>query len=334
MTPSVENPLYLAYVITADRKYNVTNAIVSLDSSEQEKQIAACMTISLVDADVDGKRLSDIIKPRHRVIVEAYDGKKKDEVFRGYVWDISTKESLTAADFSLKCYDNLIYWQESEDSDFFAGGKSTEDIIKSIAAKWGIRLTYEYESITHEKLVLRGAIADFITADILDTVQKRTGQKYILRSEKDTVIIKTVGTNETVYNIVRAYNATELRRYISLNGVTTQVVILGTASDDAKTPVEATIRGETEEYGTLQKIVSKSEDTTLEDAKEEADTIIKEDGKPKWEYDVTATDIPWIRKGDKVKVVTETLNGKFIVKSISRDISNRGKTMSLTVVDE
>lgn len=331
MTPSVEDPKYFAYITTSDRKYDVTNALVSLDLFEQEKQIAASATLNIADVEVDGKMLSTLIKPSHRVTISAYDGKTNAEVFRGYVWDISPKESLTDNNFSLKCYDQLIYWQESEDSDFFAEGKSTKNIMNTLSKNWGISMIYEYESITHEKLVLRGAISDFVTADVLDPVQKRTGVKYVIRSEKENVIVRSVGRNETVYRIIGGFNAIEIRKYISMNGVTTQVVILGKSSDDEKTPVEATVSGNTAEYGTLQKIISRDEDITLEEAKKEANTIIK-DGVPKWEYDVKAVDIPWIRKGDKVMVDTETLNGFFIVKSIDREISNRGKTMTLTVV--
>lgn len=331
MTPSVEDPKYFAYITTSDRKYNVTNALVSLDLSEQEKQIAASATLNIADVEVEGKMLSTLIKPSHRVTITAYDGKTNDEVFSGYVWDISPKESLTDNNFSLKCYDQLIYWQESEDSDFFAEGKSTKDIMKTLSKNWGISMIYEYESITHEKLVLRGAISDFVTADVLDPVQKRTGVKYVIRIEKENVVVRPVGWNETVYKIIGGFNAIEIRRYITMNGVTTQVVLLGKSSDDQKTPVEATVSGNTAEYGTLQKIISRDEDMTIEDAKDEANTIIK-DGVPKWEYDVKAVDIPWIRKGDKVMVDTKTLKGFFIVKSIDREISNRGKTMTLTVV--
>lgn len=331
--PSVENPLYLVSIITRDKKYDVQNALVSLDTSENEKQIATAVTIGLADVDCGSDSLSNIIKMADRVIVHANDGTKQDEVFRGYVWDISPKESLASCDLSLKCYDNLIYWQESEDSDFFASGKSTPDIIKSLGENWGINIKYEYNSITHEQLVMRGAIADFITADVLNTVQNRTGERYVIRSEKDVAIIRAVGMNETVYKISSDNNATELRRYISLNGVKTQVIILGTASDDEKTPVEAMVSGETETYGTLQKIISMTEDTTREDSVKEARNIIKENGIPKWEHDVKAVDIPWIRKGDKVEIVTSTLRGEFIVKSIVREIRNKGKTMTLTVVD-
>lgn len=335
MNPSAGNPTYTAYIITSERQYNVTPALISLEFAEQTKQIASSATLNVVDADVEGKRLTELIGPRNRVKIYANAGDEKgnEEVFRGYVWTISPKETLTEAAFSIQCYDNLIYWQESEDSEFYASGRRTDVILKLLADKWGINLAYDYEYMTHAKLVLRGAIADFITADVLDTVQKHFGKKYLIRSEKDKVWIKQLGSNETIYKITKANNATEVRRYITMNGVTTQVKIIGKASDDDKTPVEATISGDTETYGTLQKIISRSEDTTLEASKWEARNIIAEEGKPKWEHDVKAVDIPWIRKGDKVDISTDTMSGRFIVESINREISNRGKTMSLTVID-
>lgn len=331
MNPSVENPIYSVVVTTKNKIYTVTDALVSLETSEQEKQIAVGASIGLYDVSVDEKKLSDLISLRDLVVISANDGKINDEVFRGYVWDISPKETLTDSDFTIKCYDQLIYWQESEDSEFYAAGKDTFSIISSIFKKWGISGIYEYSNIGHEKLVLRGTIADYVASDILDPVQKKTGKKYVIRCEKQNVAIRTVGTNKTVYTISKGANAIEVRRYISMNGLTTQVLILGKSSDNGKTPVEATIKGDTGKYGTLQKVINKSEDTTLADAKKEANNIIEESGTPKWEYDITAPDIPWIRKGDKVNVSTNSVSGSFIVKSISRDISNRGKTMALTV---
>lgn len=332
MNASVENPIYSAYIITETKQYDVTKALVSIDSTEQEKQIAANVTLNLADVEVDRKMLSNLIKPRHRVIVKANDGKKKDEVFRGYVWDITPKESLTDNNFSIKSYDNLIYWQESEDYEFFSANKYTKDIMKALCKKWGISLTYEYESRSHSTMVLRGNIADFVTADVLNPVQNRCGKRYVIQSIKDRVYVKCGGSNTTIYNITKEHNATELRRYITLNGVITKVIIVGTSDDEEKSPIHGFYSGDTDGYGTLQKIVTKDEDTKMPEVVEEARNIIKESGKPRWEHDVKAVDIPWIRKGDKVNITTNTLKGAFIVRSISRDISNRGKTMTLTVV--
>ena len=330
---TVENIRYTAYIVTDTKKYNVTNALVTINTSEEEKQLAESVSLGLVDVDVDGKKLSDIVKLRHRVILRASDGKKSDEIYQGYVWALSPKESLTDAEVTIKSYDQLIYWQESEDAAFFPAGQPTSAVVKTVADKWGIKISYDYGQITHDQLVLRGAISDFLTADLLDTVKSRTGKKYVIRDEKGTVAIRSIGVNTTVYTIDSKQNATELRRYCTLNGVITQVIVISTAGDDEKTRVEATSRRFGKEYGTLQKIVTRSESTPLSEAMAEAQNIVLEKGKPQWEYDIKAVNIPWIRKGDVVNVRTDTLRGKFIVKAISREISNRGSVMTLTLVD-
>lgn len=331
---TAKNTEYQVFIDADNKRYNVSKAVISLDTSEQEKQLAVCATIELCDVEVDGQRLSDLIFPPNRVWIFVHDSEKDSnrEVFRGYIWEISPKESLTDNNISLKCYDMLIYWQESEDSIFFSAGRDTQGIMKELAKNWGFSLTYNYENKVHEKLVLRGAIADFVIADILDPMQKEFGTKYVIRSEKTSVIISPVGQNDTVYTIGMSHNATEVRRYISMNGVITQVIVLGTADDDDKSPIEATVTGHTSSYGTLQKIITKNEDTDLRTSKIEAKNIVDNEGTPKWEHDIKAVDIPWIRKGDKVEITTETLNGTFIVLGVNREISNRGKNMTLTVI--
>ncbi len=335
MKASVQNPIYTVNIQIGDWVYTVTNALISINISDQEKQIAVCASIELFDVETaKGPKLSSLIAPPNLVRIFAKDGEKSDEVFRGFVWEVSPKEGLTDAALTIKCYDQLIYWQESEDSDFFSAGKNTKDVIKSIADRWGISFLYEYDYIIHEKLVLRGAIADFITADVLDAVQKQCGVRYVIRSEKEKVVIRPVGCNDVIYKFTEHSNITELSRYLTMNGVITQVIVLGTTDDDDKTPIEATVTGNTKNYGTLQKIITRDQDATLAVAKKEAQTIIDESGKPKWEYDLKAPDIPWIRKGDKVEIKTKTINGYKIVKSVDREISNSGKIMTLTVIDE
>ena len=112
-------------------------------------------------------------------------------------------------------------------------------------------------------------------------------------------------------------------------GVVTKVVITGKAGDDGRQPVEATLTKNTGKYGTLQKMLSRSENTELSKVKEEADTILKENGAPKTYHAVRAPDIPWVRKGDKVKIKTDGLSGNFIVLSVDRNSSAKNKTMTL-----
>lgn len=333
MSASLENPIYTTYIVSGGTKYNISPVVTSLEFSDQRKQISKRLTIVLRNAQTNGSRLAKLLNVRDRVYVYANDGERNDEVFRGFVWTRSTKDQLDGETLTLKCYDNLIYFQESEESEYFSSGKSTSSIISTLCGKWGVSLEYTYSSITHSKMALRGTLSDIITSDILDLVKARTGKKYVIISEKDIMKVRTVGTNSTVYNIKERANAEGFASELTMDGMVTKVVILGKADDDDRRPVEATVSGQTSKYGTLQKIINRDTNTSLSDAKKEAQSIINEDGYPKAEYSTKCPDIPWIRKGDKVKLSGQDGNKYCIVVGIDRDITNKAKTMSLTLED-
>ena len=332
MKETRENPIYSAYIVSGTNKYNITPALIALDFSDQKKQMAQSVSIGVMNVKIGGTLLSSLLKVRDRVYIYADDGSRSDEVFRGYIWTRSYRSSLNDRDLTLKCYDHLIYFQESEEAEYFSSGKSSKDVVSSLCSKWGVKLEYSYESITHTKLALRGNLADIFTSDILDLVKDRTGKKYVILSVKDTMQVKTVGSNTTVYSFKAGENAIKTDSSCTMDGMITKVVILGKTDKDDREPVEATISGKTSEYGTLQKVISRDENTSLADAKKEAQSIIDEDGTPKWEYELTAPDIPWIRKGDKVYVSAgDIYNSYLIVTGVDRTIENSRKEMTLTM---
>ena len=57
-----------------------------------------------------------------------------------------------------------------------------------------------------------------------------------------------------------------------------------------------------------------------------------ENGAPKVEFEVNALDVPWIRKGDKVRVEAGNMLGDFYVTGVSRKIRSDEKLMTLTCV--
>lgn len=328
-----QQKVYSVYIVSGSNKYNVTNAVVGLDRAEPKEQIAQRVILQLANVKVGEKWLSSILKPRDRVFVYANDGSYDKEVFRGYLWTRGRNDSLTENKVQYVCYDNLIYFQESEDSLYFADGKSTKDIVTSICNSWGIKLQYSYDSITHTKMPLRGFLSDIFTEDILDKVKKRTKKKYVIQSEKDTMVVKPVGSNSTIYQFVAGKNVTKTASGWTMDGVITKVIITGKADKADREPIEATISGKTKEYGTVQRIIRRSENTTLEDAKIEAKNTIDENGSPKWEYEISGPDIPWIRRGDKVYVKAGDIAGYRIVTEIDRNSDNKTREMHLTLED-
>lgn len=332
MKASKENPSYSAYLIIGNKKYNITPAIISISMADQERQMAKSVTLTIMNVRIGNLWLVPQIEVRQRVFIYANDGEKNEEVFRGWVWNRYYQEATDERELTMKCYDNLIYFQESEDSLYFSDGQNTKNVMQSICKKWGINLDYSYSTITHSKLVLRGTLSDIFTSDILDKVKERTGKKYVISSAKDTMYVKAIGQNKTIYNIAGKQNAIATRRRQTMDGMITKVVILGKAEDDGdKLPVVATVSGNTSKYGTLQKLQNKDEDTSLADAKQEAQATINASGSPKLEFEVKATDIPWIQKGDLVHVDTAGISEDLIVLSIDRTIANQKAEMNLTL---
>lgn len=331
MNATTAYPKYTVYAISGSTKYDLTPAVEGIDFSDQEKQIAHRVTVHLMNVKVEDQWLTSLLSVRDRVYIHADDGTTSGEVFRGFIWTRPYKSALEERSFRLVCYDNLIYFQESDESTFFQSGKSTKDVVSSICSKWGVELDYDYESITHSKLVLRGNLADIFTADILDLVKDRTGKKYVIRSEKDVMQVKGVGTNSLIYTFTAKDNSIITESEITMDGMVTKVIILGKADDNDREPIEATVAGDTDKYGTLQKTINRNENTSLADAKKEAQSIIDEKGKPNRKYELRAPDIPWIRKGDKVEVDAGDMSGYYITIGIDRAISNRTMEMALTL---
>ena len=322
-------PVYTVYIVSGSTKYDITPAIESIDISDQNKQIAKCVTIQLLNTKVGDKWLTGLLDVCDRVFLHANDGSKDEETFRGFVWERGYKSSIKDRTFQLKCYDNLIYFQKSDHFAFFSSGKSTKDVAASLCKEWGVKLEYTYESITHAKLALRGKLSDVFTDDLLDIVKDRTGKKYVILSEKDVMQIKSVGANSTIYHFNAGQNAIQTSSVRTMDDMKTKVIILGKADKEDRQPVEATVSGNTSKYGTIQATISRSENTSLEDAKKEAQSIIDEDGKPKEIFELYASDIPWIRKGDKVYVDGGDMTGYYIVTGIERTISNTKREMVL-----
>lgn len=333
MAATQQKPDYTVYVVSGSTKYNVTNAVMSLDRAEPKGQIAQRVTLHLANVKVGDTLLSNLLKARDRVFVHANDGAKNDEVFRGFLWTRVRQDSLSEKELQYVCYDNLIYFQESEDSLYFSSGKSTKDIVSSICSKWGIKLQYSYDSITHSKMPLKGYLSSIFTEDILDLVKKRKNKKYVILSEKDTMVVKPVGANETIYRFVSGKNITRSASGWTMDGIITKVVIVGKADKNDREPIQATVSANTSEYGTLQRIQSKSDNTSLSDAKLEAKNTVDEHGKPKWEYEITAPDVPWIRKGDKIYVSAGEIEGYRIVTEVDRTIDQKRREMILTLED-
>ena len=324
---------YVVKAMSASRG-EAANLVTGLTLTEPKGQLAQRATIKMFNSKIDGHGYPSSLFPvKSRVFIYAKGAgvDKGKEVFRGYVWESNYTRS-GSNELTLTCYDNLIYFMNSEALHYFSKGKKTKDVVSTILKKRGVKLKYNYSNIIHPKLPLSGTLADILTSRVLDETKKKTHTKYVIRSIKDVVHIDKEGSNQTVYRIPRGDNGLLIQyaRLVTMDGMVTNVVVTGKTDEKGKTKVEAKVPRHKEDYGTLTRIINKDQDTKLSEIKEEAKYILDENSLPHKDYDITAMDIPWIRKGDRISV--EFHEGTFHG-CIVNEITHNGddNTMNLNV---
>lgn len=329
MTASAAYPIYTAEVVASDgTKYELKHATLNLSLEEKAGELAEKVTISLANVKVGDKLLSSLLALKMRLFVYANDGSKNKEVFRGIIWDKSSSIG-TEKEMKIVAYTNLIYLQKSKDCMYFTAGKYTDAIIKAICTKWGIEVSYDFDTIKHPKMPLNNKyIADMII-EPLNAVKKQKGTKYKIRSEQDKMQIRKVGTNTEIYTFQKNGNILSTKSEETLDGIVTRVAIYGNEDDDERRAIAATVDGDTAKYGTLQDVILMSGNTTLSEAKTEAKEILAEKGKPKPKHSVNLPDVPWVHKGDCIYIYALDLSGLFLVNSVTHEAKT--KTMSVEV---
>lgn len=335
MKASTLNPVYTVYIVTDSKKYDVTPAVIFRERVESENEIAQRITLELHNVEVEGVRLSGLLQPVNRVFVYADDGTKNDEVFRGFLWERNYKSSVDEQTLKVTAFDHLIYLQESEDTFYFSDNQNTRSRVETICRKWNVKLNYQYLSIPHSKLPASGRLYDILTSDIMDEAKRRIGRRYAIISDKDTMYVKTAGSNELIYKFVLGENVISASSSWTMQGVVTKVIVVGKSEEDEdREKVESTKYRNTQKYGTLQKIEQLDEEAGLSAAEENARHILDESSSPKWEYEIVAPDIPWIRKGDAVFIdAGDIRDRRLIVKTIRRSGDRKTSKMTMTMVD-
>lgn len=308
-------------------KLNISAIVTGLVWEEQPEELAMRASFELPNTKYQNEYMSSIIKLLTIITIYANQGEGLIEVFNGIVWDW-TYTSNDQKILSIVAYDRLIYLQNSKDNKYFSAGTSTADVIGAVCNDWGIPYEYEYDSITHAKLLYQRTTVSDMIIKTLKEAQEKLDIKYVLNFTGGTLNIKKQGQNSEVYLFKSDQNTITTKNRLTLDDLITEVWITGKADDEGRLPIEAKEVGDLA-YGTLREMVTKNGDNSLADAQAAAKKLLKERGKPKEYANIQAVDVPTIRRGDKIKVEAGNLIGSFYVLGISHDATQR--TMSMEI---
>ena len=301
----------------------------SLSWEENDGELAVRLEAEFHNQQLpDGKWLHQLIPLSGQIFLYADWGSGQQEIFRGtiFVWDYQTDP---LGHFSITAYDQLIYLMKSKDDRFYKAGQTAKAIIQDIAKAWGIPLgTVEGPDTALAKQVFRGDTLGDMIYSVLDQAKKRGAGKWIVRSKQGKIDVIKPGQNSPVYRFTHDENVDSIQDRHDIEDLVTRVKIIGAEDKEGKAPVVATLDGRTE-FGTLQEVVYQRQFDNAAAAKAAAQDILKERGQPRKQRRVQAPDLPFMRRGDKVKVEAGTLMGYYIVSSVTHDATNRIMVMEV-----
>lgn len=323
-------------VVVMDEKgnqYNIKDFIQNLGWEENENEISVRSSFTAKNDKTSKGYLSSIIKPGCLVGIFATDGGSLDEeVARGYVetWNPVEKNSGN----SLKCtnYDELYKLQKSQDNRYYPSGTGTKSALQGIFDDWELpQGDYKGPNASHGKHVFNNKYLSDIMLELLDDAAKKGEEKCIVRASKGYTNVIPRGSNTTVY-VFKVDNTQSFSQTISTANLITRVKVVGQADDDGKRSVDATLNGETK-YGIRQRIYTRGSDENLSDAKSAAQEILDGEGKIEKEMKVQGPDVPFIRKGDLVYIMSSSISNYYYVKSIQHNADVFSMTMDLELAE-
>lgn len=311
------------------RQYNIKDYVQNLGWEENENEISVRSSFTAKNDKTSQGYLSNIIKPGCLVGVFASDGVSFDEeVARGYVETWNSVEQNGGDSLKCTCYDELYKLQKSQDNRYYPSGTGTKSAIQGILGDWEIpQGEYMGPNASHGKTVHNNKYLSDIILELLDDAVKKGEEKYIIRAAKGYTGVIPRGSNKTVY-VFRTDNTKSFSQSVSTENLITRVKVVGQADDDGKRSVDVTLNGETK-YGIRQRIYTRGSDENLNDAKTAAQEILDTEGRIEKRMTVEGPDVPFIRKGDLVYVISGFASNYYYVKSIQHDADVYSMTMEL-----
>ncbi len=312
--------------------HDLTPALLDLSWEEQEGELAQRAKIMLLNFKIGASYLMQLVKINCILRIWSDWGAGRQKVFEGTIWDWDYK-SVQNKELSVLAYDPMIRLLKSEDILYFSAGMSTPAILESVCGEWSVPLDYKWDKqITHTKKVFNSMAVGDIIISLLEEVRQQTGERYALYYKDGKLTVSGLGKNTEVYRL-DSRNSISTSDKLSADHLVTRVKIFGKADDEGRSNVEATVDGNLK-FGVWQKVIRRDADKDLGTARADAQTMLKEYGKPTEEIQVNAPDLPFMRRGDLVEVSAGNLIGMFYVMGISHNAKQKTMTIRLLRKEE
>lgn len=308
---------------------DITDIVTKLGWEEGEKELSSRISMNIHNSKYKEKYMHELIIPLTPIFIYALIDGRSEEVIRGTVMSWGVTESNGTQSIDIVAYDEAIALRHNKANKYFSDGATTKAVISEIFSEWGVPYKYEGPSVTHSKFAFKNQYLSDMVLKVLDDAKKKGAGAYVLRANKGSIEVVPRGSNTDVYHFDMDDNLIKSSDRFDCSGVVTRVVIVGKSDKEGHQKIESVIDSKISTYGVRQEIYQREEAKSLDDATKAAKQMLKEKGGMKRVTSIQAPDIPFIRKGDRIRVRANTVQGYFFVKSIQHNAENKTMTLSI-----
>ncbi|MGH2354093.1 MAG: XkdQ/YqbQ family protein [Chloroflexota bacterium] len=318
-------------------------ALSGLQWEEQRSELAMRLQALLVatpDTQTARGPLHQLVALGAKVVALAEWGEGWREVFRGTVMDWRYSDD-GAPVVQVTCYDELIWLARSEDAYVFPQHTPALDILQRLFQDWSVPtgVIDPGLEVRLSKFVHRGSLADLVFT-VLSEVFTRAGQVYLVRAREGVVDVVRPGQNTPLYHL-RGDVVTSLADEQTITTLVTEVHVVGEQAEGLLPNGTETVRPALDlvaaiddpairAFGRFRALVSGQANDDPEVLGKRAAAILAERGAPQRTRQLVAPDLPFLRRGDVVRVTAGTMVDELVpIAGISHDAD--GRTMSLTI---
>ena len=176
----------------------------------------------------------------------------------------------------------------------------------------------EITDVKHEKKVYRSKYICDMVGDVLKDLKEKNGGTYFVRAKEGVIEIIPRGTNETIYHFDIDDSLVRVTDSFDSEDTVTKVKVVGKETTEGHQKIDAVVEGRTD-LGTRQVIYHRDDKTSLAEAETAAKKILDENG-IKRKTTLEAPDLPFLRKGDRIRLRSTAGEGYFFIKNISHDV--------------
>jgi hypothetical protein len=327
-----------------------SSIIDTITTEELTTELAVRVTISMQNALTPFGLMNEVMALGVHLQLMSDWGEGYTEVWQGICWSTGLRASnREGMRLEITAYDVLRRLTQSKDDYMTNAGDDPMVFLKQVLTDYEYQIGTVFPfgpDATLPQYKFTGSLAELIST-VFQNVMTKSGGEFFMRARLGKIEIVPPGQNTPIYyvdgNICDEWDDTEDMSQLITEIRVGSVAPPGPADD---TPDHLAQPGELsvdpqgqvitgpyrQRFGKIREVLNTASQQSVDDPSslsETAQIMMDSRGEPQRVQKVSMPDLPFIRRGDYIHFHVGTLDGRYVISGLTRDVANR--RMALTI---